>query len=50
MEKNQKNMPFDFGRSLINIQQHSAAFKVEDWMNWVVLYSLPLLQGRFPER
>ncbi|EXX72071.1 hypothetical protein RirG_072760 [Rhizophagus irregularis DAOM 197198w] len=50
MEKNRKNMPFDFGRPPINIQQHSAGFKAEDWMNWVVLYSLPLLQSYLPER
>src|SRR5207244_6963926 len=43
MDKNRKNMPLDFGRPLINIQRHSAAFKAEDWSNWVTLYSLPLL-------
>ena len=50
MEKNRRNMPFDFGRPPIDIQRHSAAFKAEDWLNWVVLYSLPLLQGYLPER
>lgn len=50
MEKNRKNMPLDFGRPPIDIQRHSAAFKAEDWSNWVILYSLPLLQGRLPER
>lgn len=50
MEKNKKNMPLDFGRPPINIQQHSAAFKAEEWLNWIILYSLPLLQGYLPER
>ena len=50
MEKNRKNMPLDFGRPPIDIQRHSAAFKAEDWTNWVMLYSLPLLQGHLPER
>lgn len=50
MEKNRRNMPLDFGRPPIDIQRHSAAFKAEDWLNWVVLYSLPLLQGHLPER
>ena len=50
MEKNRKKMPSDFGRPPIDIQRHSAGFKAEDWKNWVVLYSLPLLQGHLPER
>jgi len=50
MEKNRKNMPLDFGRPPIDIQRHSGAFKAEDWTNWVMLYSLPLLQGHLPER
>lgn len=50
MESNRKNMPLDFGRPLINIQRHSAAFKAEEWSNWVQLYSLPLLQQFLPER
>ena len=50
MEKNRKNMPLDFGRLPIDIQRYSAGFKAEDWLNWVVLYSLPLLQNYLPER
>ena len=50
MENNRKNMPLDFGRPPINIHQHSAAFKAEDWSNWVLLFSLPLLQGHLSER
>jgi hypothetical protein len=49
-EKNRKNMPLDFGRPPIDIQRHSAGFKAEDWKNWVVIYSLPLLQDHLPER
>ncbi|CAJ0634073.1 7819_t:CDS:2 [Entrophospora sp. SA101] len=40
----------DFGHPPIDIQRHLAALKAEDWLNWVVLYSLPLLQGHLPER
>jgi hypothetical protein len=50
MKKNQKNMPLNFGRPPIDIQRHSAAFKAEDWLNWIILYSLPLLQSYLPER
>ncbi|CAJ0873262.1 5890_t:CDS:1, partial [Entrophospora sp. SA101] len=42
-------MPLDFGHPPIDIQRHLAALKAEDWLNWVVLYSLPLLQGHLPE-
>jgi hypothetical protein len=50
MDSNRKNMPLDFGRPPIDIQRHSAAFKAEDWSNWIQLYSLPLLQNFLPER
>ncbi|PKY63216.1 hypothetical protein RhiirA4_491415 [Rhizophagus irregularis] len=50
MEKNQKNMSLDFGRPSIDIQKHFAEFKAENWTNWVILYSLPLLQNYLPER
>jgi len=50
MEKNRKKMPLDFGRPPINIQRYSAGFKAEDWLNWVVLYSIPLLQNCLLER
>jgi hypothetical protein len=50
MESNRTNMPLEFGRPPINIQRHSTAFKAEDWLNWIQLYSLPLLQDFLPER
>ncbi|CAG8787807.1 16657_t:CDS:2, partial [Gigaspora margarita] len=49
MEKNKKNMPLSFGCPPINIQCHSAAFKAEHWLNWITLYSIPLLQGNLLE-
>ncbi|CAI2198272.1 2876_t:CDS:2, partial [Funneliformis geosporum] len=49
MEKNKKNMPLDFGHPPIDIQRYSALFKAEDWSNWVILYSLPLLQDYLSE-
>ena len=49
MEKNKKNMPLDFGRPPIDIQRYSASLKAKDWSNWVILYSLPLLQDYLPE-
>ncbi|CAG8845425.1 14992_t:CDS:2, partial [Gigaspora margarita] len=50
MEKNRRSMPLSFGRPPINIQRHSAAFKAEHWLNWITLYSIPLLQNNLLER
>ncbi|EXX77849.1 hypothetical protein RirG_020040 [Rhizophagus irregularis DAOM 197198w] len=50
IEQNRKNMPMGFGRPPINILKHHSAFKAEDWYNWIVLYSLPLLHNYLPTR
>ncbi|CAB4383931.1 unnamed protein product [Rhizophagus irregularis] len=50
IKQNRKTMPMGFGRPPINIQKHHSAFKVEDWYNWIVLYSLPLLHDHLPTR
>jgi len=50
LEKNLENMPADFGRPPIDIHKYSAGFKAEDWSNWVVFYSLPLLHNHLPSR
>ncbi|CAG8753918.1 729_t:CDS:2, partial [Cetraspora pellucida] len=61
---NPKNLPLrthdDYLRDAVAVEcvdrksykrevQARAAFKAEDWLNWVVLYSLPLLQGHLPK-
>ena len=50
IEKNLENMPADFGRPPIDIYKYSAGLKAGDWSNWVVLYSLPLLNNRLPQK
>ncbi|RIA98244.1 hypothetical protein C1645_731794 [Glomus cerebriforme] len=50
IEQNRKNMPMGFGRPPINILKYHSAFKAEDWYNWIVLYSLPLLHNYLPIR
>ena len=50
MEKNRSNMPSDIGRPSRNIVKHSAGFKAVEWANWIILFSLPLLKGRLPQR
>ena len=43
-------MPISFGRPLIDIQKYYSSFKAEEWCNWIILYSLPLLQNYLPEK
>ena len=50
IEQNHKTMPMEFGRPPTNIQKHHLGFKAEDWYNWIVLYSLPLLHNYLPAR
>jgi hypothetical protein len=50
IEKNRKNMPYEFGRPLIDITRHSGSLKAEEWTNWVILYSIPLLSGNLDKR
>ena len=50
IEKNQKNMPYTFGCPLVDILKHSNAFKVKEWTNWIILYSITLLSGNLDKR
>jgi hypothetical protein len=49
MAKNVKKIPRDFGRPPINISHHNA-FKAEEWCNWIILYSIPLLLPYLPKQ
>ena len=42
MSNNIQNMPTEFGRPPMNIK-YFKGFKAEEWMNWTILYSIPLL-------
>jgi hypothetical protein len=48
LEKNRENIPADFGRPPIDIHKYSAGLKAEDWSNWVIFYSLPVLHNHLP--
>jgi hypothetical protein len=50
MEQSRSYMPPDIGRPPRNIIKHSAGFKAVEWANWILLFSLPLLKGRLPQR
>ncbi len=45
--KNHKEMPGEFGRVPISLHHHKG-YKAEDWMNWTILYSIPLLKNYLP--
>ncbi|CAG8812044.1 24597_t:CDS:1, partial [Gigaspora margarita] len=47
---NQKSMPTCFGQPPKNIVNHHDGFKAEEWANWIVLYSMPLLRGHLPKK
>ena len=49
MAHNSKNMPAEFGHPPIHISHHKA-FKAEEWINWTILYSIPLLLPYLPIR
>lgn len=49
IEKNKKSIPASFGRPPRNIVAHRNGFKAEEWANWVVLYSMPLLKEYLPK-
>jgi hypothetical protein len=50
MEQNRKSIPTSFGRPPRNIVNHHNGFKAEEWANWVVLYSMPLLKEYLPKK
>ncbi|GES89442.1 transposase domain-containing protein [Rhizophagus clarus] len=43
-------MPSDIGCPSHNIVKYSAGFKAVEWPNWIILFSLPLLKERLPQR
>ncbi len=44
MQKQAHLTPPSFGRAPGNIFAHSSQFKAEEWKNWLLIYSLPLLK------
>ena len=50
MDKMKTDMPSDIGRPPRNIYKYHNGFKAVEWRNWIILFSLPLLQQYFNER
>jgi hypothetical protein len=50
MQNNKKQIPSVFGRPPRNIFKHNAGYKAEEWANWIILYSIPLLKIHLEDR
>ncbi|GAO52183.1 hypothetical protein G7K_6266-t1 [Saitoella complicata NRRL Y-17804] len=50
MRNCRRQIPGALGRAPRNIQKNSAGFKATEWSLWMSLFSVPLLEGRLPER
>ena len=50
MQNNKKNMPLSFGRPSPNIFKYHVGYKAEEWVNWITLYSVPLLKTYLPAK
>ena len=46
MHSGRCHIPLEFGRPPRNISKHSNGFKAAEWSNWIVMYSVPLLQNK----
>ncbi|BFZ63024.1 hypothetical protein YB2330_004136, partial [Saitoella coloradoensis] len=50
MHNCRRQIPGALGRAPQNIHKNSAGFKATEWSLWMSLFSVPLLEGRLPER
>ena len=50
MRNGKKFIPGIFGRPPQDICNNWRGFKAEEWKNWCIFYSLPLLFGRLPDK
>ena len=50
MEKIKKDMPMEIGRPPRDIFKYHNGYKAVEWKNWIILFSLPLLKGRLPQK
>lgn len=50
MEKIKKDMPTDIGRPPRDIFKYHNGYKAVEWRNWIILFSLPLLEAYLNKR
>ena len=50
MNKNKINILLEFERPPCNIFKHHARYKAEEWANWIILYSVPLLKSHLQDK
>ncbi|CAI2189634.1 16908_t:CDS:2 [Funneliformis geosporum] len=46
----QKSLPAYLERSPHNIVLYYKGYKAEEWAVWIIMYSLPLLKGKMPQK
>ena len=50
MHSSRKQMPLEFGRLPRNIFKHSNGFKATEWSNWIIMYLIPFLKNKLPNK
>lgn len=50
MEKIKKSMPIEIGRPPRDIFKYHNGYKMVEWRNWIILFSLPLLKTYLDKR
>ena len=50
MHSRRKRMPLEFGQPPRNIFKHSNGFKATEWSNWIIMYSIPFLKNKLPNK
>ena len=50
MEKIKREMPTDIGRPPRDIFKYHNGYKAVEWRNWIILFSLPLLEAYLDKR
>jgi hypothetical protein len=50
MESNQNSLPLSFGSYTRDIYKYWRGYKAEEWKNWMIRLSVPLLNGHLPQK
>jgi hypothetical protein len=50
MENQRQSVPLKYGRPIRNIEKHWKGYKSEEWKNWMIRFSIPLLHNRLPNK
>ena len=50
MESNRNSLPLSFGSYTRDIYKYWRGYKAEEWKNWMIRLSIPLLNGHLPQK